>query len=397
MKSKYILSLILGLDALILFFQTTEVSISYSEAKVLYGNFSFLQLLTNFSLSLFGHNDFGLHFMMIILHLLSALLMYEISKRYISQERNRLWLVLTFVLLPGVIGSAIVVNSAGMIIFGLLLFIYLSEKISQIYLNILLGFYAFVDFGFAYLFLGLSIYYFFHKNYKLFAYTLILYLLNSYLFGFHISGLPRGHFLDAIGVYSAIFTPIIFIYLFYALYRRYLTSSTDMLWYIASVALIVSLVLSFRQRVAIEYFAPYLIVALPIAAQSFINSYRVRLKMYRTGYRLAFILSFIFLIFNALIVIANKNLYLFLEKPTENFAYKMYVAKELSQKLKNQNINCVLTNKKMQLRLHFYKIEKCNKYKLTTQSFDSKEKSNVTISYKNNIVYRANVTKINNI
>ena len=56
MISKYILFLILGIDALILFFQTSQVSISYSEAQLLYGDFSFLQLLIKSSISVFGQN-----------------------------------------------------------------------------------------------------------------------------------------------------------------------------------------------------------------------------------------------------------------------------------------------------------------------------------------------------
>jgi hypothetical protein len=397
MISKYILFLILGVDACILFFQTSQVSISYSEARLLYGNPSFLQFLVDSAMDIFGQNDFGLHIVMIIFHLLSALLIYLISKKYITQDRNRIWLVLVFILLPGVISSALVVNSAGMIIFGLFLFIYLFPKIPQIWLNFLLFFYTFIDHGFSYLFLALSVYYFVKKKYELFVYLLFLYLLNSYIFGLYIYGLPRGHFLDTIGIYSAIFTPIIFIYLFYNLYRRYLTNEVDYTWYIASIPFILSLVLSFRQRVEVEYFAPYLIMALPLAAQSFVSSYRVRLKEHRTGYKLIFVFSFIFLISNALLVNLNKNLYLFLDNPKQHFAYKMHIAKELSTILKKQNIHCVKTDKKMQLRLHFYKIDQCNQYSLRELPINSTKTSNVTVSYKDKILYRANVTIINNI
>lgn len=395
MTSKYMLFLILGIDALILFLQTSHISVSYEEASLLYGDFSFLQLLTLSSLSIFGENDFGLRFVMILFHLLSAVLMYLISKRYISVERNRLWLVLVFILLPGVVSSAIVVNGAGMVIFGLLLFIYLSEKLPQYMLNILLFFYALINIGFAYLFLGLLIYYLFEKKKLLSVYMLGLYFLTSFLYGFNISGYPTGHFLDTIGVYSAIFTPIIFIYLFYSLYRRYLTSKIDMIWYISSTVLILSLVLSFRQRVPIEYFAPYLIIALPLAAESFISSYRVRLKMFRTRYKLAFVLSFIFLISNTLAVFFNKELYLLMDNPKKHFAYEMHIAKELSQKLKKMNVNCVLTDEKMQKRLKFYQIDKCSNNELVKYPLSYDSLGNVTISYKNNLLYNANVTNLN--
>jgi len=397
MTSRYIFFLILGVDAITLILQTSHVSISSEEASLLYGNFSFLQFLIQSSINIFGQNDFGLRFVMIFFHLMSAILMYQISKEYISSDRNRIWLLLLFVLLPGVVSASIVVNSAGMIIFGLLLFIYLSKKLPQIYLNILLLLYAVIDIGFVYLFLGLAIYYVFEKKKKLFIYMLALYFLASYLYGFDATGSPTGHFLDTFGVYSAIFTPIIFIYLVYALYRRYLTSKIDMLWYIASTALIISLVLSFRQRVPIEHFASYLIVALPLAAQTFISSYRVRLKMYRKRYKLAFVISFIFLITNTLIVFFNKELYVVLDTPQENFAYKMHVAKELSIELKKRGIHCVHTENNMQKRLKFYKVTACNDNLLSEIKLQSLEPTNVTISYKNKILYKANVTKVNNI
>ncbi len=397
MSSRQVLLLILVVDAFILFFQTSQISISYKEASLLYDSSSFLSILINSSLKLFGENDFALRIVMIVFHLLSAILMYLLSEKYITQDRNRVWLVLVFILLPGNVSAAIVVNNAGLVIFGLLLFAYLSDKIPEIMLNILLFFYSIIDISFAYLFLGLALYYIHEKKLYSFLYMIGLYLLTSYLYGFKIAGVPTGHFLDAIGVYSAIFTPIIFIYLVYALYRRYLTSKVDILWYISTTALLLSLALSFRQRVALEYFAPYLMLAFPLVAQSFISSYRVRLRMFRTSYRLAFIFSFILLVLNTLVVFFNKELYIVLENPKRHFAYDMHVAKELSDILKARGIECVSTDKEMQKRLRFYHIQQCREYRLESWDLNTKEPTNVTVSYKKHLVYKANVTKINTI
>ena len=397
MIHRYIFFFILGVDACILFFQTYNISISSDEASLLYGNFSFLQLLIQNSLNVFGQNDFGLRFVMIFFHLMSVILMYAISKRYIYHERDRLWLILVFILLPGVMSSAIVVNNAGMVIFALLLFIYLEQKLPQPFLTILLFLYSVIDIGFAYLFLGLLIYYIFEKRKLLALYSFFLYGLTSYLYGFDAFGSPTGHFLDTIGVYSAVFSPIIFIYICYILHRRYMTSKIDIVWYIASTALILSLVLSFRQRIAIEHFAPYLIIALPLVAQSFISSYRVRLKMFRKSYRLIFVTSFVFLVFNTIIVSFNKELYYFIEEPKDHFAYNMHIAKELSNRLNKIDVKCVKTDEKMQERLKFYNITYCENNILREMTFSDKKTENVTISYKNNALYRANVTKLNNL
>ena len=383
-------------DAVILFFQTSELSISYREAELLYGEFSFLQLIINTSLLFFGQNDFALRLPMIILHLLSIVLLNEISKKYIPSAKNRLWLILAFTLLPGVVSSSLIVNSAGLLIFGVLFFAYIYEKYSIKFIYLLLPIYAVADAGFVYLFLGLITYHLFSKEKNHFLYSLSTFALSTYIYGFEAHGIPSGHFLDAIGVYAAVFSPIIFVYLVYALYRRYLSDKMDLEWYIASTALLVSLMLSFRQRVSIEYFAPYLMLGLPLAAQTFISSYRVRLKMFRTGYKAIFVVSFILLILNTVVVFFNKELYLLIENPKKHFAYDMHVAKELAEQLKSKDISCVKTDGKNQLRLKFYGISSCEENLLVKNYFLEKKDADVTISYKNVVLYSANVTKLNN-
>ena len=396
MMNRFIFFSIILIDAIILFYQTSELSIAYNEAQLLYGEFSFLQLLIKSSLYFFGQNDFALRLPMIVLHILSIVLLNEISKKYIQSAKNRIWLILLFILLPGVVSSSLIVNSAGVLIFGILLFAYIYENYSIKFIYPLLAIYAVVDAGFVYLFLGLIAYYLFSKEKYNFLYTFCLFLLSVYLYGFEAYGEPSGHFLDAIAVYSAVFTPIVFIYLFYALYRRYLTDKIDLEWYIVSTALLVSLILSFRQNVSIEYFAPYLMLGLPLAAQTFISSYRVRLKVFRTGYKTIFTVSFILLVINTLVVLFNKELYLVIENPKKHFAYDMHVTKELANYLKSKNINCIKTDKETEMRLKFYGISTCENYILVENLRSDKKDSDVTISYKNIVLYSANVTKLNN-
>jgi hypothetical protein len=396
MTYRYILFFLLGIDALVLFFQTHSLSISYYEVSLLHGEFSFLQALINVSLNLFGNNDFALRLPMILLHLMSVILLYKLSNKYLDTLKDRLWLVLTFILLPGVISSALLVNSAGLVIFGLLLFVYMYDNFSKSSTYLLLLMFAIIDSGFLYLFISLSVFSFFHKDKSYMIFNLLLATYSLYFYGFDTQGLPEGHFLDSIGIYSAIFTPIVFVYLVYSLYRRYLTKKIDLLWFIATVSFLISLILSFRQRVDIENFAPYLIVALPLAAKTFASSYKVRLKIFRKKYKAIFIISLIFLLLNSVVVLFNKELYLFLDHPQKHFAYKMHIAKELAKELTFQNIECVNTEYKMSKRLEFYGISKCNKYILLEKKIPNEILPNVTISYRNKIIYNADVTKINN-
>lgn len=395
MNRGLILFLILGLDALMLIFQIDELSISYNEALLLGGNLSFLQLLIKSSIFIFGQNDFALRFPMILLHILSAILLYKISSKYLHVDRNRIWLLLIFVLLPGVMSSAIIVNSAGVILFGLLLFVYLYENYHILFTYPLLFFYMLIDGNFIYLFTALALFSIYKKDRNFLLFNIALMMASLFIYGIDMHGSPKGYFLNSLGLYAAIFTPIIFIYLFYVLYRRYLTKDIDILWFISTTALIFSLLLSFRQRIGIEYFAPYLILALPLIAQTFEHSYRVRLNIFRRNYKLVFMVSLALLLINSSAVLFNKYLYHVVKEPKKHFSYNMHVAKELSQELKKMGISCVDTNKKMSKRLEFYGVTKCNNYLLQENYPDSKNLDSVTISYKDRVVYSANVTKVN--
>jgi hypothetical protein len=348
MSTKNILFLILGLDVATLLFQSSELSISYAEALLLGGNFSFLQALVKGSISLFGQNDFALRLPMITLHILSAILLFKISKRYLKVERNRIWLLLVFILLPGVMSSAIIVNNAGLIIFGLLLFVYVYENYSKKATYILLFCYMLLDGNFAILFLALALFAIYKNEKNDFLLNAALFFGSLIFYGIDTHGSPKGYFIDSIGIYAAIFSPIIFIYLIYVLYRRFFTKDLDLLSVIAIVALIFSLLLSFRQRVTIEYFAPYLIIVLPIVAQTFEHSYRVRLDLFRKKYRWIFIVAISILLANSSVMFFNKYLYQVVKEPKKHFSYNKHIAKELSKELKKRDIYCVNTEKKIQ-------------------------------------------------
>ena len=390
MKYRIILLAIISIDVLILLFQTSTISISAHEADLIYGSLSFIQVLERVSLIILA-----LRLPMIILHILSTILLYVISKDYIEDYKNRIWLVLVFILVPGVVSSALLVDSAGFIIFGLLLFIYIFNRYSIIYSYILLLLFSLLDGGFIYLFLSLIFYSMYTKNRDFLFFNFATFIISFVLYGIKTAGAPEGYFLDTLGLYSAVFTPIVFIYIFYILYRRFLSKNIDLLWFIATTPLLVSLLLSFRQNIYIEDFAPYLIVALPLAAQTFYSSYRIRLKMFRTKYKVIFTLSILFLLLNFFVVFFNRELYLFIENPSKHFARKMHIAKELSIELKNRDIACVDTKRNMELRLRFYGIGNCKENILRETEIKSDDIEYVTISYKYRDIYNASVTKLN--
>lgn len=393
MRERAFFVALLGINFLILLLQVKGLSIGYHEAEILYGEISPLQLLITSSLHIFGQNDYALRIPMILLHLISVFLLYTISKHYVSRPSDRLWIVLIYVLLPGVTSAALVVDNAGLIIASLFLFGYLHVYYRRYALG-LLPILIVIDPAFAYLFLAILFYGIYRKEYFYMGFGGVFLVISLSLYGIDVGGLPESRFLDTLGVYAAIFSPIVFIYIFYVLYRRMIAKELDLIWMIAMSAFIISLLLSFRQKVEVQTFAPFLLLALPLAAQTFLHTYRIRLREFRGRYRVLFYTAFVLLILNVLAVFFNQWFYRFMKDPTHHFSYPMHIVKELSSVLHHNNIECIdAGNEKLQLRLRFYGIAHCEDYRLEKEI--SPESKKVTIGYINTPVYETYVTKVN--
>ncbi len=393
MRENAIFVLLLGINFLLLVAQIQGLSISFYEASILYGDISPLKSYITFFLNIFGWNDYALRLPMIAIHLLSATFLYHISTYYVSRRNDRLWVILIYLLLPGITSSALLISNAGLKILTIFAFVYVYQRFKAWGL-LILPFFLFLDETAIFLYFSIALFGFFRKQWLMGSISLLLMIGALFHFGIYLGGRPEGRFLDALGIYSAIFSPIVFVYLFYVLYRRYMSNERDLLWMIASIMFVFSLLMSFRQKVNIQDFAPYLMVALPLCAQTFFHTYRVRLSMFRRRYQLLFYGAFILLVMNALVVFFNPWLYKWIKKPKDHFSYPMHVAKELALTLQTHDINCVSSDDdEMQLRLRFYGIGECNETHLNKKVNKKSEK--VTISYIGTPIYTAYVTKVN--
>jgi len=393
MNIRLLFFILLGIDALLLISVIPDLSISYHEAQIFFNDKTPIHHIISFSTSLFGQNNFALRIPMILLHLLSVSLLYAIAKPYITREYDRLWLVGIYMLLPGINSVALLVDDAGLVLFFVMLYVFLIQRYKS-FSYLLLPLLMFVDESFMFLYMGISFYAYEHQKHRLFLANTGLFILSLLLYGFDVSGAPQGQFLDTLGIYAVIFSPILFLYLFYVLYRRALLGPRDQLFYIAVSAFLLSLLLSFRQKINVEMFAPYLMVALPLVMQSFFHSFRIRLPRFRTKYRVLFIISFSLLILNAVSVFLHKDIYYLLKNPKDHFAYRLHIADVLAQSLHVKGITCIdAGDKQMQLRLSFYGIGYCKNYQLSEKR-DINISDTVTILHRDIILYQAGVTKI---
>ncbi|EAK4369482.1 hypothetical protein C3W29_08625 [Campylobacter coli] len=382
--------LLLAFDLLALLYGISTLSISVDEAKIyfeekgsfLFFNHSLLYYLTHFGTFVFGQNDFGLRIPILFFHFLSCILLYILALKYTKTHFDSFLSLLLFVLLPGTVASALLVNEASIVIFLTLAIIcaYEYEKKWIFYPLLILA--LFVDKSFNILFLTFFFFGIYKRNSFLLTLALVLFGLSISFYGFDTGGRPRGYFLDTLGIFAACFSPLVFIYFFYVVYRLTFKEQKSLLWFLMSVTFIFCSLLSLRQKLYLEDFLPFCVICTPLLIKTLMASYRVRLPQFRLRYKIFIECSIIFLLFCYFVIIGNQILYYFVSDPKYNFANNYHLAKELSKELKKQEIFKLRVGTSLQPRLKFYDIEDSNTFYLKSiKNKDQldKNKKNITI------------------
>lgn len=355
----------LALIVVILIFVSNTLSISYKESLTYFNDTNLLNALAHFSTAVFGNNNIALRLPFIAFYALSSLLIYTITKDYFRNEKDRLISAFLFMILPGVISSSLLVNNAVIVMFCILLYLY-YYKTYKVHNYFLLILFLFIDNSFAILYLSLFFYALQKKENWLLSISLILFGISMYIYGFDSGGKPKGHFLDTLTIYASIFSPLIFLYYVYAMYRIGIKSTKTIYWYISIVALLFSLIFSFRQRVLIEDFAPFVVITFPLMMKYFFHTLRIRLPQFRHKHYIISYMALFLLIMSVMVILFNKPLYLLLKNPEDHFAYKYHFADEISMQLKQHNINYIESDDyQLENRLKFYGIKTGDKYLIT--------------------------------
>jgi len=387
---RYLFLLIL-IDLIAIVYGIKEVSISYYEAKIFYLDSGFL----HFILNIIGNNELNLRTLFALFHIFSIILFYNISRELLKQRWDSLFATAIFTLLPGVYSSAVIINSGGLLMFLTLLFVYIYMKYSK-KSYYMLPFLALIDGSFNVLFLSLVFYSMSKKDNLLLAISLSLFTFSMYFYPIpEFMYMPSGKFIDYFALYFAIFSPLLFLYFFYSLYRIMIKQKQKhIIWYISFTTLAFTLLLSIRQNIPLDALSPFVVIAIVLMVQTFLHTYRVRLPIFRGTHKLLANIGLWILLINYIILVFNKSWFIFLENPKKHFAYDHYVAKELSNTLKFLGYDSIHTvDKKLALRLKFYGIDDSNDIILNTKRVDFKSK-NITIVYFNNEIASFYVSKI---
>ena len=366
MRVTYAFVSLLLLDAIFLVLASSSLSIGKHEAEIFFEGSGYLKAILDLSVTLLGQNDFALRAPFILLHLVNTILLYQVSREVVRRPEDLLLVAMLFLMLPGVNTAALIVSKTGVIIFLTLTFVRLFQLYGKHAYYLLIPM-AFVDNAFLYLFVSLMFFGHYRKESRMLFFSILAFSISYYFYGFDLGEEARGYFLDIFSIYAAIFSPFVFIFFIYALYWQFVKANTRLpvMWFIAAVAFLISIILSLRQNIRIEDFAPYAVIFVPYMVFTFYNSYRIRLPEFRKVHKVVFATVMVTLVLNTVTTFFNKPLYLLMSNPKRHFAYEHHFTKDLAAQLKSMGIKAVeCDSATMQKKLRFYGIDESPEYRL---------------------------------
>ncbi len=395
-RLKLFVSILLVLHLIILVWVAWGLPIGPHEAKLYYSQDNIVSLLMHWGHDMFPDMDFlNIRFPFLLLHILNLGLFYRLSKLFLGDEVMLFTSFVIFLFLPGIVSSAVLATSTGLIlvVYQAFLILYLQKK--ETLSLVLLPLFLFIDKSCVILYFSLLTYALWRREPVLLTVTAMLFGASISIYGIDMHGKPVNYFVDTVALYAAIFSPLVFLYFFYAMYRVLLKGEKSIIWHVSFTVLVLSLMISLRQRIPIEDFAPYVIVAIPLMVKLFFHSYRVRLPQFRKQYRYLAIFVFFILVLNTLVLLFHKPLFLVLEKADRHFAAPFYLPYWCAEALKNRGIDAIKTDKKaLEYQFRYYGVASSDKTQLVKKP--CKNCKSVTIRYKNRTVHTCYVSKINN-
>jgi MFS family permease len=365
--SKINFSLLLIAYTIAVVYLASTTPISPHEAKLFFSDYGLVATpmhAGHLLLNGYGFGQFlGIRIFFLLIGLLSIFLYYYVARIYLEREDDRRLATAIYMLLPGIITALTLANISILVIPVVLLFLLAYDR-GWLWAQALLMLILFVihDASIVF-FISIFLYATLRKKRSLMALSGFFLILSAVtLRGVAIGGRPAGYFPDLFGLYAALFSPLLFIYFFYTMYRILLREEKNILWYISFFALIGSLLLSVRQRVNLTDFAPYVVISVVLMLDTYYKSLRIRLPEYRRRYRLGFALVMSVLVLSSLTIVFHKAFFSLMPNPKKHFAAKLYEPYWLAEKLKKEGVNCYdIFDSRVTTQLRFYGIESCKK------------------------------------
>jgi hypothetical protein len=343
-----------------LLFLASTTPISPHEAKILYTSEEITAQLMRAGGYLID-SIVGLRLPFLLLGLLSIGLFYHLSKSYFETINDARVATLIFMMLPAILTATTLVNIAIIVLPLVLFFLIVYEKGGFYPLPFVMLMLFLIHEASIIFFVALWIYSLIHRDKRLLLFS-TLFLLAFILLakGIDVGGRPSGHFIEIFGLYATLFSPLLFLYFFYVMYRILLREKKHLLWYISFIAFALSLLLSLRQRVDITDFAPYVTLSVILMVESFYQTLRVRLSEFQRHYKRAFWVMMASLGVTLLVIVFHQSIYRSMSDPSSHFAARIYEPYFLAKKLHMQGIDCVdSVQGRRGYQLEYYGIKPC--------------------------------------
>ncbi len=385
----------LTLHMLILLWVSWGLPIGPAEARVYFTGHDLVAELMRFGKTLFPQADFlNIRIPFLLLHLVNLYLFYLLSQILLKDEKSVIISVLIYLFLPGIVSSAVLATSTGLILalYQLFLLLWLKEK--RVLSLLLLPLFLLIDRSCVVLYFALALYAFFRKERILGGLASLLFAIAMWRYGFSVDGKPKNYFADTIGLYAAIFSPLLFLYFFYAMYRILLKGEKNIIWFVSFTVLVVSLLLSIRQKIPIQDFAPYVVVAVALMVGLFFQTFRVRLPEFRRRYLYLATTVVGVLVLNTAVLLFHKPFFLLMKEPQKHFAAPFYFPYWCAEALKSMGIREInVKNRDLAYQLSYYGIVPKGEIELSERALKGAKK--VSIRYRNRELKSCYVSKIN--
>jgi hypothetical protein len=335
--------------------------LTYSEADILYSNDINIDTFLVKKIYSLTKIPIILRLPFFLISLASLYFYIEILKNYFNRWDSCYNLsFFIYLMTPGIFLSFILINYATVPIFLTLMFIYAYQKkivFLEIVSLVLLFFTHSAQFV---VYVAVIIYAYQDKRWWLVILSFILVLFSSVTEKYSISGIPKGHLLQLIGIYAAIFSPLLFLATIFAIYKSTINKRKDLLLTIALTAFTLSILLSIRQKIKIPDFTVFFIIATPLVVLQFKNSIDVRLKEFRKGYYLVCKIIVLVLLLETSLIILHYPLYKLSPNRDWLIDNSIYKVPNIVKSLKKDKSKCkkVITNKSKSL-YKYYGIDNC--------------------------------------
>jgi len=334
---------------------------SQTEANILYSSNGTIETLLAQELYTFFHTPWSMRLPFFLFSLFSLYLYIKIVENYFKKDSFYYNLAfILYLLVPGITLSFVLVNYATIPIFLTLLIVYANLKENKTLIISALMLLLFTHSAQFVVSLSIALYGYNKKKWWLVVVGILFTLLASILSTYDIDGIPKGHLLQLIGIYAAIFSPILFLIVVYSIYRTGIKGKRDLLWYIVTTAFTVSLLLSIRQAIKITDFAPFMVIAIPLVVGTFKESLAIRLPEFRRFYYFVCKIVIGVLLLETSMIFLHYPLYRFTPYKEILLDSSMYEIPKIVERLKSTGKVCKDEIKSHDITLYrYYGIKRC--------------------------------------